>query len=145
MRYICPGIFISGTQANDSIPNWNYRWNVRDPEEVEEGLGVPHTVEVNAIWGPENVVGGAPESYYEGGVNAAIVPVVQGYWTSFIRSYNPNTYRVKGSPQWERWTAGDGYWNRLMFRTNQTMMEKVPEKQQERCGYLSSIGLSLKQ
>ena len=37
MRYICPGIFISGVQANMSIPNWNYRWNVIDPESAKEG------------------------------------------------------------------------------------------------------------
>jgi len=31
-------------------PSWNYRYNVEDPTQVAEGLGVPHTVEVNAIW-----------------------------------------------------------------------------------------------
>jgi carboxylesterase type B len=55
MRYICPGIFISGTYANDSVTNWNYRWNVIDPTDNEEGLGVTHTSELNAIFGPENV------------------------------------------------------------------------------------------
>ena len=38
MRYICPGIFISGVQANMSIPNWNYRWNVIDPLSAKEGM-----------------------------------------------------------------------------------------------------------
>ena len=145
MRYICPGIFISGTQANMSVPNWNYRWNVIDPPSAKEGYGVSHTIEVNAIWGPENTNGGAPNSYYPGGVNGAIVPIVQGYWTSFIRSYNPNTYRVAGSPEWQQWTEGSGYWGRLMFKTNATAMEIVPEPQQERCGWLRSIGVSIMQ
>lgn len=145
MRYICPGIYISGIQANFSIPNWNYRWNVIDPESAKAGYGVSHTVELNAIWGPENTNGGAPDSYMPGGVNYAIVPIVQGYWTSFVRSYNPNTHRVEGSPKWEQWTTGEGYWSRLMFKTNETEMEVVPEGQRERCGYLSSIGISLKQ
>ena len=37
LRYICPGIFISGTQANMSVPNWNYHWNVIDPTDNKEG------------------------------------------------------------------------------------------------------------
>ena len=145
MRYICPGIYISGVQANCSVPNWNYHWNVIDPPSAEEGYGVSHTIEVNAIWGPENTNGGAPLSYYSNGTNGAIVPVVQGYWTSFIRSYDPNTHRVEGSPEWQRWGTGGDYWKRLMFKTNATTMETVPADQQERCTWLSSIGLSLMQ
>lgn len=145
MRYICPGIFISGVQANDSVPSWNYRWNVIDPEAAKSGYGVSHTVEVNAIWGPENVNGAAPASYGEGGVNAGIVPVVQGYWTSFIRAYDPNPHRVGGSPEWGMWGKGERYWSRLMFRTNETGMETVPEGQRERCAFLSGIGASLAQ
>ena len=41
MRYICPGIFISGVQANMSVPNWNYRWNVIDPESAQDGKQLP--------------------------------------------------------------------------------------------------------
>lgn len=145
MRYICPGIFISGAQANLSIPNYNYRWNVIDPPAAEEGYGVSHTIEVNAIWGATNTNGGAPDSYQQEGVNGAIVPIVQGYWTSFIRSYNPNTYRLKGSPVWQQWGKGEEYGRRLMFRTNETAMETVPEDQRERCEYLRSIGVSLMQ
>ncbi|KAK4959682.1 hypothetical protein LTR66_012978 [Elasticomyces elasticus] len=121
--------------------NWNYRWNVIDPIQAEAGYGVPHTVEVNAIWGPDNVNGGAPASYKT--TNAAIVPVVQAYWTSFIRSFDPNTHRLPGTPVWEEWTKG-GY-QRLMFQTNNTHMETVPLDQRERCAYLSSIGVSIAQ
>lgn len=108
------------------------------------GYGVSHTIEVNAIWGPENTQGGAPDSYKLGGVNHAIVPVVQAYWTSFIRSYDPNKYRLPGTPKWEPWTKND-YYRRLMFKTNETEMETVPEDQQKRCAYLSNIGVSLMQ
>lgn len=41
LRYICPSIFVNGVQANLSVPNWNYRWNVIDPESAEEGM-LPH-------------------------------------------------------------------------------------------------------
>lgn len=87
MRYKCPGTYISSqfdTQAH-SLGSWNYLWNVTDPTQAAQGLGVPHTVEVNAIFGCASVNGGCPASYVPGGSNAGIVPVVQGYWTSFIR------------------------------------------------------------
>lgn len=143
IRYICPGIFISNTYANMGLGNhsWNYHWNVIDPGAAATGYGVTHTVEINAIWGPQYVTGTPPASYFT--TNAAIVPVIQGYWTSFIRSFDPNTYRVPGSPVWESWTKGG--WQRLMFQTNNTHMEVVPDDQQARCTYLSSIGVALKQ
>lgn len=143
-RYICPTIYVSGIYANNSIPNWNYRWNVQDPAAVADGLGVTHTVEVGAIWGPENTNGGAPDSYQKGGVNYAIVAPTQAYWTSFIRTYDPNTYKLASSPRWEQWTSEDAN-RRLKFQTNSTGMEVVPEKQRERCAYLSSIAVGLGQ
>jgi len=85
MRYKCPGTYISSAFHNSSSGSWNYLWNVTEPIQAAQGLGVPHTVEVNAIFGCANVNGGCPASYVPGGSNAAIVPVVQGYWTSFIR------------------------------------------------------------
>ncbi|KAK5127523.1 hypothetical protein LTR85_006862 [Meristemomyces frigidus] len=145
MRYICPGVFISGVFAEMGCnSNWNYHWNVIDPTSAANGYGVSHTIEVNAIWGPNNTGGGAPASYYQGGVNGPIVAVVQGYWTSFIRSFDPNKYRLSGTPMWEAWTQSNSY-QRLMFQTNNTHMERVPADQQARCAYLASIGVSLEQ
>lgn len=44
MRYICPGINISQVQAEQNVPTWNYRWNVKDPEATDEGECLaPHT------------------------------------------------------------------------------------------------------
>lgn len=91
-----------------------------------------------------NTNGGAPDSYQQGGLNYPIVDVVQGYWTSFIRCYDPNTHRLPGSPEWQAWSK-DNEFARLMFQTNNTQMETVPADQQGRCEYLSSIGVSLRQ
>ena len=99
--------------------------------------------QVNAIWGPTNTNGGAPASYYPGGVNAAIVPIVQGYWTSFIKNYNPNANRVAGSPTWGMWT--EDVQRRRVFRTNATEMQKVDAVEMEHCGYFNSIGPSIQQ
>ncbi|TFK49455.1 alpha/beta-hydrolase [Heliocybe sulcata] len=140
LRYICPGIFISETLVAAGISgSWNYHYNVEDPTQVAEGYGVPHTVEVNAIWGPQYVSGTPPASYLT--TNAQVVPVMQGYWTSFIRSFNPNPYRYPGSAEWETW----GAYQRLLVQGNGTAMETVPQDQQARCAYLLSIGVEIRQ
>lgn len=153
LRYKCPGIAMSKIYDKAGVPNWNYHYSVLDPADQASGKGVWHVVELNAIWGPENmwwsetISNPPPESYYTS--NAPIIPVMQGYWTSFIRSFNPNTYRYPGSPKWETWSGGgrggeEGY-QRLFIRTGETRMESVPENQRERCGYLTSIGVDLTQ
>ncbi|KUI74433.1 Cholinesterase [Cytospora mali] len=136
MRYMCPGLFISNAYTTNGVPqSWAYRWNVEDPDQVAQGLGVPHTAEINAIWGPYNTNGNAPLSYYPGGVNAHAVPVIQGYWTSFIRTHNPNTYRVNGSAQWVPWDSSKQ--GRLLFDTGGvTSMENLAGSDlMERCDF----------
>jgi carboxylesterase type B len=145
MRYNCPGINVSDIYAAtfNRKDVYNYHWDVEDPAAAAQGLGVTHTVEVNAIWGPLNTRNNSPISYYSGNVNGNIVPVAQAYWTSFIRCFNPNTYRLKGTPAWEAWTQGQK--QRLHFVTNATAMENVPQDQKQRCEYLSTIGVSIAQ
>lgn len=143
LRYICPGIEMSSIYAAANLPSWNYHYAVLDPWSEGNGTGVSHTVEVNAIWGPEYVSGVPPDSYWN--INANIVPVMQGYWTSFVRSLDPNKHRYPGSPEWKTWGKGDDAFQRIFIRTNETRMESVPQAQRDRCKYLIGIGESLRQ
>ncbi|KAK8000138.1 hypothetical protein PG990_012738 [Apiospora arundinis] len=145
MRYTCPGLYISSQIESYGVKDsWNYRYNVRDPEQIRKGLGVPHVAELNAIFGPQNVNGAAPASYQPGGINAKVVPVIQGYWTSFIRSLDPNKHRYPGSARWDPWT--DTEQRRLLFQTEGvTAMETVSHTAQVRCQYFNSIGPSILQ
>ena len=115
-------------------------YNVEDPDQVASGLGVPHTVEAFAIWGLDSRSATPPASYST--TNAAIIPVVQGYWTSFIRTFNPNTFRADGSPEWV--TFGNDL-ESLLFETNATKMETVPSDQKGRCEFYISISIELEQ
>ncbi|KAI1076013.1 alpha/beta-hydrolase [Whalleya microplaca] len=145
LRYMCPGLYISSAMSQYGVgSSFNYRWNVEDPTQVADGYGVPHTAELHAIFGPENTGGDAPMSYYPNGTNAAVVPVIQAYWTSFIRSFDPNKYRYPGSAIWGKfngWTQ-----NRLLFETGgKTSMEAVDNDTRHRCQYFASIGVNIRQ
>lgn len=115
---------------------WNYRYNVLDDVAIAAGLGVPHTFETEAIFGPGQAESirpgflGAGTSYST--YNAAVVPVIQGYLISFVKSLDPNTFRSLESPIWSPFTARGGA--RLRIQTNRTAMELVPWDLQEKCG-----------
>lgn len=149
MRFMCPAMFAASMAAQyggggpAQQRTWAYRYDVEDPDQMADGLGVPHTVEVHAVFGPENT-GGGPASYRPGGLNAHIVPVVQAYWTSFIRTFDPNAHRLDGAAEWQTWN-GTGQ-RRLLFQTGgNTEMEVVSEESRRRCKYLSDIGAAIKQ
>ena len=136
-RYICPSLYLSTDLIKyNNAETWTYRFDVLDPKAVAKGFGVPHGAELGAIWG----VGG-PKSY--SGENKAIIPIMQGYWTSFIKSYDPNTYRAAGTPKWEQWVGGEQ--KRIRLDAKGTAMEKVEDAQKERCAYLSGIAGDLEQ
>ncbi|KAL2210855.1 hypothetical protein CC79DRAFT_1395058 [Sarocladium strictum] len=116
--------------AQISSETWNFRYGVED--EYSPYVGVYHTVELSAVFGPDYVPGDCADCSYKT-YNKNIVPVVMSYWISFIRSLNPNTHKLPGSPVWEPWRSCEGG-NRLRFETNNTQMEKVPMDQLERCG-----------
>ncbi|KAJ6094171.1 hypothetical protein N7467_003016 [Penicillium canescens] len=128
--FTCPANNIAGAVAwflsRERV--WSYRYNVIDPETVASGLGVPHTFETSAIFGPGQA-GWAAASYYT--TNAPIVPVTMGYWVSFMRSLNPNTYKEPGSPTWKPWGNFQG--RQLRLQTNNTAMEEVPDWQVGKC------------
>jgi carboxylesterase type B len=143
IRYICPGIDLSSIYAAAGVPSWNYHFAVQDPANEASGLGTYHTVEVNAIWGPANSGNQAPASYST--TNSGIIPLMQGYWTSFIVSLNPNTRRLASSPEWKTWGQGNDAYRRIFIRTGETKMESVSKAQRARCQYLTSIGVDLQQ
>lgn len=146
MRYMCPGLFISNALTRYGVPqSWAYRYNVEDPLQFAAGYGVLHTVEANAIWGPDNVpAANVPVSYWPNGTNAAVVPVIQGYWASFIKTFDPNTYRHPGSVEWQEWTSTGQ--QRILFQTGgKTEIETVDAHLLTRCKFWAGIGVNILQ
>ena len=156
MRYMCPGLYLNEAidhynEYAKGSNSWAYRWNVEDQEQMASGLGVPHVVELNALFGPANVyyTGQVPKSYWPGGMNAAAVQVMQSYWVSFITTFDPNKLRYPGTAEWKAWRSSDtgsALHHRLMFGTGGvTAMEVIPENEGlgMRCNYLQYFGLNM--
>lgn len=145
MRYMCPGLFVSDQYVSHGVSkSWAYRWNVEDDDQMSQGIGVPHTVEVHAIFGPTNTRGGAPKSYYAGKANANAVKVAQAYWASFITTLDPNTKRAAGAAEWEAW-SGDNK-SRIVVNTGgETEMEVVDGGLKKACDFFAEIGSRIRQ
>lgn len=147
LRYVCPGGYLGNRYYahNSSSIVYNYHYNVTNAPSVKAGIGVPHVAELIAIWDPPSI----PASYKPGAPNANTIPLLQAYWTSFIRFYDPNVARLPGSPRWEVW-GGQGSQQRIRFQGGEnaaadTVMESMPEDQNHRCEQLMQMGISLKQ
>jgi carboxylesterase type B len=99
MRFMCSGVSFTSAMSY-WMPNktWNYWYNVQN----SPGGGVTHGIQGSAIWGSGR--GSLPNSYLAGGVNANITTVMQGYWASFIRSYDPNKYRYANTSVWQAYS-----------------------------------------
>lgn len=145
IRYLCPGLFLSELLADfDAPPSYNYWWDVLNPKANATGQGVVHVIETFALFGPGNNFQAAPDSYYPGELNGETSPIIQGYWTSFIRTLDPNKHRHNGTARWEAWAAMPE--SRLWFGTGGAIaMRAVDLNMRERCDYLKSIAVSLDQ
>lgn len=138
--FTCPTFEFSAFLSSQESPVYTFLDHILDPVEVAAGYIVPHTWEVAAVWGPQYAKQWAAlpqaNSYDDGGVNAAMVDVVQAYWTSFIRTGNPNTYKLPSSPTWEQYRNGRQL---LKLQTNSTVMQEIPKINRDRCTLWASL------
>ncbi|KAL2851067.1 Alpha/Beta hydrolase protein [Aspergillus pseudoustus] len=139
----CPGLEMTSSMARHfhgrGYKVWNYRYNVQDPTMLAAGLGVPHTVETEAIFGPDH--GGFTTPSIRT-TNAGIVPIVMSYYISFVRTLDPNTLRDVEAPPWHHW---DGVGEqRLRIQTNMTMMEPVSGPERARCGMWKELARTMR-
>lgn len=141
LRYKCPGINFLSAMARAGTATYAYRYAAVDAAQNASGLGVPHTIEVNAIWAAPNA--DTPASYAPGKPNADIVPEMQAYWTSFVRSLDPSTFKRAQDPAWTKWDAKSR--NLILLKTNATAMQAEDAGEQQSCGYFQQVGPYLQQ
>ncbi|RYC53899.1 hypothetical protein CHU98_g12310 [Xylaria longipes] len=142
--FTCPvsHILNSYTRYTNTSLAWGYRYDVRDAENEAAGLGVPHIFDSWAIFGPDSLAGEGqgPRGYYT--YNAGVVSVVMDYWISFVRTLDPSTLRFPGTPTWRGWGRGG---RRLLVRTGNVSVERVPDDQDARCSFWKDLAPVMRQ
>jgi len=141
----CPGNEMAAKIARNTGPDfvWNYYTNIIDQQYIALGLGVPHTIESLAIFGPNQ--GGTCDDCSFETYNAPIVPVVMDYFISFVKTLNPNPLASQEAPAWEPWGKGGAQGHRIRFQTNNTAMEIVSTDQVERCTHWKELAQVMRQ
>jgi hypothetical protein len=112
-----------------------YRYNVHDAENLVQGFGVPHLFDLAAIFGPDSLPD-ASLSYKT--YNAGVVPLMMGYWLSFVRALDPNRFRMEGAPVWEGWNRETG--GRMLIETEGARMEATDGGERGRCEAWGVLG-----
>lgn len=147
--FTCPGNTMAEMMSAFFAPDqvWNYRYNVIDPDNIAAGVGVPHTFETSAIFGP-GFVGSSADSFFSTdsyfSTNAEIVPVTMMYFISFVTALDPNIHRSIDAPVWENWGSfGADKRLRLKLETNATFMEEVPDFLTTRCALWKDLSTAM--
>ncbi|KAH8675740.1 Alpha/Beta hydrolase protein [Xylariales sp. PMI_506] len=142
--FICPTIHILNSKLSmrNSSEGWGFRYNVLDVLNAAMGLGVPHTWETWAVFGPDNLLGPGlgPASYYT--YDAEIVAIVMDYWISFVRTLDPNPFKNELAPQWDSWDAAQ---HRLQFALDDNTMEETDPDQLTRCEFWNGLASVMNQ
>ncbi|KAH8831367.1 Alpha/Beta hydrolase protein [Flagelloscypha sp. PMI_526] len=139
--FTCPSNFIASTLSNSGSPVWNYRFSVTQADREASGLGVSHTSEMPAVFGPAYVPNGNSTTFAT--TNAPMVPILMNYWISFIRSLDPNLHKYSGTPEWEEFDSETK--KRIKFVLNDTRMDSIADDEDRRCAFWESAGLRLEQ
>ncbi|KAM0472207.1 hypothetical protein ACHAPX_008888 [Trichoderma viride] len=127
----CHGLNFGKYFIQAGQPVWAYRFNVLTQSNIQSGVGVPHGFDLGAVFG-----GGYDNS------NLTNIDQLQGYYISFVRSLNPNTFAFSGSPSWPQWNGQAGG-SRIVINNNNTVVEAVPQAQMSRCTFWESLASEL--
>lgn len=146
--FSCPALEFAIKLSEADVPIYLFRDYILDPVEVAKGYIVPHTWEVQAVWGPEYATNYAAvtgaDSYSVSGRNHPMVDVVQTFWIGFATSVggtssgNPNSMRAKDSAFWLPF-RGVGQGRRLRLQTNATEMEPILSHELDVCDFWSRV------
>lgn len=131
LKLHCVGAFFSDMFASaGQTANFAYRYNILDETpggNADQGLFSPHTSELYSVWGRGNTDGGDPGCLALDAADplscATGAQITQAYWMSFVRTLNPNTLRIAGSPEWSAWSVQSP--NRIVLDNTNATMEQM--------------------
>ncbi|GJJ10739.1 hypothetical protein Clacol_004966 [Clathrus columnatus] len=134
--FICPGIELV------SVISQHTKYNVLTPAEIESGLGVSHVSEITNVFGPGNTPAGSSTSTFDFN-DISLTPILQAYYTSFVRFLDPNALTVNGSVFWPEFSPKTN--QRLLLQVNATTLETIPSSQLARCQFWKGLAIQLEQ
>ncbi|KXS94323.1 hypothetical protein AC579_3733 [Pseudocercospora musae] len=144
--FFCPTLDFAQSFTKAEVPVHFFIDHIEDPIEVAAGYIVPHTWELQGVWGPSNSVSSVAlpgaNSYEPDKVNAGMVPILQKYWTSFARTAGDvNALKAKGAPIWKAFEDGNYVW----LQSNSTRMERMQADLVAKCAFWKSVKTELGQ
>ncbi|KIJ51870.1 hypothetical protein M422DRAFT_26556 [Sphaerobolus stellatus SS14] len=139
MLFVCPGLIVSRAVSNHAN-SWVYRYNVLTPANKAASLGVAHTSEMTNVFGPGNTA--EPKDAFNW-PDISLTPILQAYYTNFVRFLDPNAKPVEGSVTWPKFEMAS--LERLLLQTNATTVEKLEYLQLDRCDLWRKLSSDLKQ
>ncbi|GJJ10761.1 hypothetical protein Clacol_004989 [Clathrus columnatus] len=139
--FTCPGLEMSAV-ISQHTKSWNYRYNVTTPEQIESGLGAYHTSELSNVFGPGNAPAGSSNSTFDFN-DISLTPILQAYYTSFVRFLDPNVQTVNGSVFWPEFIPETN--QRILLQVNATTVETVPSSQLDRCRFWKGLANRMQQ
>ena len=98
-----------------------------------------HTSDMPNVFGPGNIPAGSGTGGFDF-EDISLTPILQSYYTSFVRELDPNSHPVNGSVFWPQFNSGGD--ERLLLQVNETRVETVPDSSQlDRCEFWRGLAI----
>ncbi|KAF2689760.1 alpha/beta-hydrolase [Lentithecium fluviatile CBS 122367] len=140
VSFTCPTLQFASVLSESNVDIYYFRNNVVDPVELGTGYIVPHTWEVQAVWGPEYAVSyvalPSADSYDVGGINRNVVAEVQHFWIQFATTGGNLGDGPTNTPTWSRF---NDQLQRFRLQTNSSAMEDIAKIELDRCVFWTSL------
>ncbi|KAF9224779.1 alpha/beta-hydrolase [Gyrodon lividus] len=124
---------------------WTYRYNTPNPTSGSDA--VAHAAENWMMFNGSNTgFNGTTTFTFQTPAELAFASELIAYWLSFVRSGNPNTYKLDMSPAWERYTPTNkvrmvlmqDFQNQNLMTVSRSYMEEQPTGEGSRCAFAIS-------
>ncbi|KAG6884629.1 hypothetical protein C0993_009434 [Termitomyces sp. T159_Od127] len=132
---------IMATNFSQEVPAWTYRYNQRNP--TFPGSGVAHAAENWMMFlGTNTGVNGTTTFTPMTPIEDAFASELIAYWLSFVRSGDPNTYKLAQSPVWPGYSAKER--SRIVLQQAETLttsgsfIEEEVEPETHQCELIAS-------
>ncbi|KAF6759817.1 EstA protein [Ephemerocybe angulata] len=134
----CANSVLGTAYSNAGLKTWVYRYNQRNP--TNPNPAVTHAAENWMMFlGSNTGTNGSATFSPQTSTETAFASELIAYWLSFVRTGDPNTYKLPKSPTWNGYTAGTR--NKIVLqqadtkdaRKSGSFMEKETKEETERC------------